>query len=103
VGAAAGAWNNGFQATKYVSNVGVATNGVITVTYGAATTQISGNTLILAPYINGVALASVDAANSAGNIDWGCASQSNTTAVSRSMTGMPTGTILARYVPTECK
>jgi type IV pilus assembly protein PilA len=101
VNAAATAWNTNFTVTKYVSNVGVNANtGVITITYGAATPQISGATLTLSPYIANAVLA----ANSTGNIDWACASTTNATATARGIaTAITPGTVNARYVPTECK
>lgn len=99
VGAAANAWNTNFTATKYVSNVQVAQNGQITITYGAQTPQINGDTVILAPFINNTALAT----GQSGNIDWACASTTDSTAGTRGMGAIATGTVEARYVPTECK
>src|SRR5438034_11199253 len=55
VGAAATAWNLTPSTTKYVTSVGIATaTGAITVTYSAATAQISGATMILTPSVGGV-------------------------------------------------
>ena len=101
VNAAATAWNANFVQTKYVSNVAVAAGtGVITITYGAQTPQINGGTITLAPYIANTALAT----GQTGNIDWACASTTNATATSRGIAGgLVAGTVLARYVPTECK
>jgi type IV pilus assembly protein PilA len=97
---AAGAWNNAFVATKYVSNVAIKTdNGEITITYSSTTPQIKDQTLVLTPYIQNVVLAT----NAAGNIDWGCQSKTNSTANGRGLTGGTAGTIEPRYVPTECK
>jgi type IV pilus assembly protein PilA len=101
ISAAATAWNApNFVATKYVSNINIAApSGVITITYGANTPQISGLTVKLSPYIGGVPLATT----LAGNIDWACTSISNGTATARGLTGAADGTMLAKYVPTECK
>src|SRR5262245_31686882 len=101
VNAGATSWNTNFTATKYVSNVYVnPANGIITITYGAQTPQINGKTVTLAPYIQNAALAT----GQSGNIDWACASTTNATATSRNIaTGLPAGTVNARYVPTECK
>ena len=101
------AWNGAFVATKYVSNVaikatppaGAAGDGVITITYGANTPQISGKTVVLTPFINTVQLATTQS----GNIDWACASTSVNTAKGRGITDGNLGTIDPRYVPTECK
>jgi len=100
IATAATSWNAGFAPTKYVSNVAIAGgNGAITITYGPATSQIANGTIVLTPYVNNGLLA----ANSAGNIDWGCASVSGTTASTRGLSAGGTGTVQARYVPTECK
>jgi type IV pilus assembly protein PilA len=100
VSTAAGQWTNEFKATKYVSSVTIgATTGIITVIYGANTPQISTATLLLSPYINKVALAT----GQSGSIDWACASSTNTTAVAQGLAGAGTGTLLARYAPTQCK
>ena len=99
VGTAAAQWAAEFAATKYVSNVTIAAGtGIITVTYGAATPQISGNTIVLEPSINKVALAT----GQSGNIDWACGSATTTTATAE---GLPVtaGSVLARYAPTQCK
>lgn len=104
VNAAASAWNSNFTATKYVSNVYIAPDsGVITVTYGAATPQISTNTLVLTPSINVGGTPTQLATTQSGNIDWSCASSSNATATARSLPVASAGTVPARYVPTECK
>jgi type IV pilus assembly protein PilA len=95
-------WNGNFTATKYVSNVAIdptTVPGEITITYGPATSQIDGATLTLTPYVSNAVLT----ANSAGNIDWGCQSDSNGTADARGLTDGTAGTIQGRYVPTECK
>jgi type IV pilus assembly protein PilA len=94
------AYNTGFVATKYVTKVNVTTTtGVITVTYSAQTPQISGLTVILSPFVNGAALA----AGAQGNIDWACTSTANATATAENMGAAAKGTVLAKYVPTQCK
>jgi len=98
VTAGATAWNAAFTATKYVSGVNVANTGVITVTFGAATPQISGLTIVMSPSIGGAALA----AGQSGNIDWSCGSTTTATATARSLP-VTAGTVPARYVPNECK
>ena len=106
VGAAAAAYAVGFTATKYVSNVAIApATGVITVTYSvnAATGGIpqlgANNTIVISPYIGKAALAS----GQSGNIDWACASATQTTAAAAMGAAVPAGTVLAKYVPTQCK
>jgi type IV pilus assembly protein PilA len=99
VGTAATQWAAEFQPTKYVSSVSITgTTGVITVKYGTNTPQISGCTIVISPYINKQALA----ANQSGNIDWACASSTNTTALAEGLGGA-TGSVPARYAPTQCK
>jgi type IV pilus assembly protein PilA len=100
--AAAGAWT--FSPTKYVKQITLnAATGVITVTYDNTASGISqlaaAYTITFQPNINKNALT----AGVAGNIDWACASASNTTATSNGLTGITAGTMPAKYVPTQCK
>jgi type IV pilus assembly protein PilA len=101
--AAAGAWT--FSPTKYVKNIVIdTTTGLITVTYDGTSTagikQLGADyTLTLQPNINKNALT----AGVSGNIDWACASSTNTTATTNGLTGVTAGTMPAKYVPTQCK
>ena len=100
--AAAAGWT--FAATKYVNNITIAQNtGVITVTYDSTAghlPQLTGNlTVVLTPEINNVPLA----AGAVGNIDWACASTTSATATSNGLTAVTLGTMLPKYVPTQCK
>jgi type IV pilus assembly protein PilA len=104
---AAAAWAAGFTTTKYVSGVAITpANGLITITYGANTPQLSTFTVTLTPQIlvagGAYTLLSAIGTNS-GNIDWACASNQNQTATNRGMQVIAAGTVQARYVPTECK
>jgi type IV pilus assembly protein PilA len=101
VTAAANAWNAGFSATKYVTNVAADVNtGVITVTYdGVNIPQIGGMTVNLSPFIAGAALAP----GQEGAIDWACTSAGSTTAAAHGMAAAPLGTLTPNYAPTECK
>jgi type IV pilus assembly protein PilA len=100
VTAASAAWTAGWAATKYVTTVAIAAGtGIITVTYSAVVPQISGATIKLSPYIAGVALTT----NQQGNIDWACASATAQTSASQGLAGAATGTVLAKYAPTQCK
>jgi type IV pilus assembly protein PilA len=97
----------GFAPTKYVSALTInATSGIITVSYNptAATggiPQLAGaNTIFLSPYINKVALATT----LSGNIDWVCTSATQATAAAAVGGAVPSvGTVLSKYVPTQCK
>jgi type IV pilus assembly protein PilA len=117
VTAAANAWSP-FVPTKYVSCIGMANGagavangscagtmggapGLITIVYNTAANgipQLAGaNVVTLEPSINGAALAALP-----GNIDWGCASATDSTATTN---GVPAtlGTLLGKYAPTQCK
>ena len=105
-GVTAAANGFGFVATKYVQNVAIApATGIITVTYRTAAAtggiaQLAGaNTIVISPYIAKAALA----AGAVGNIDWACASASQATAAAAMGGAVPAGTVLAKYVPTQCK
>jgi type IV pilus assembly protein PilA len=110
--AAASSWNTSFTPTKYVTGITIAaaagaTQGVITVTYNAGQiTQLTGaNTIKLSPYINnaGAETALGSAAALSGNIDWACTSVGNSTASAQSMGTAAAGTVLTKYVPSNCK
>jgi type IV pilus assembly protein PilA len=106
VSAAATAWNNSAPnpASKYVTSVlmAVGNSGVITVTYSANIPQASGQTLLLTPFLNGVLLSGA-AATATGNVDWACTSTTASTATANGLKGAGNGTIVAKYVPTQCK
>ena len=101
VSTAADAWNAGFVATKYVSNLTIDRDtGVISVTYdGARIPQIGGMQLNLSPFINGAPLA----AGQTDAIDWACTSLGNATATSHGMGAAALGTLIQGYAPTECR
>jgi type IV pilus assembly protein PilA len=129
---AASAWGgagvaaNGFAPTKYVSCIGIADGagaavnqcagalggvpGQITIVYNTAQatggiTQLNGaNILVLAPFIKPAGGAYGALTNlAAGNIDWGCASSTQTTANGAGMPNIAGGTLLPKYAPTQCK
>jgi type IV pilus assembly protein PilA len=110
VAAASAAFATGFTKTKYVSNVTIsAADGSIQVTYGAPT-QLATFTVNLTPQINlaGVyTLLSGVAGTNTGNIDWGCASTTDTTTTKNNpamlVGAYGLGTVLAKYAPTQCK
>jgi type IV pilus assembly protein PilA len=99
VTAAATAWNGGFITTKYVSTIAIAPGtGIITITYSANVPQVSGNTVLLSPYVGTTALG----AGATGNIDWACSSASHATATALGLSP-GNGSVPAKYVPTQCK
>jgi type IV pilus assembly protein PilA len=100
--AAATSWNGSFTKTKYVSNIQItATTGAIVISYdtGALPQLSAGNVLVLTPDIANVALV----ASSTGNIDWTCTSAGHATADAQSMAFSAGGTVLTKYVPSNCK
>jgi len=108
VNAAATAWNAGFTATKYVKTVAVSTDGLgtISITFDTTangipqlTTGGGGPLLTLSPNIANAALKT----GVTGAIDWACASQTNVTATSENLVVNTKGSVLPKYVPTQCK
>jgi type IV pilus assembly protein PilA len=120
VTAAANGWGSGtgFVATKYVTCIvlnngagAAGTNscgaaagaapGLITIVYNTGVTgipQLAGaNTVTLEPSVAHAALGAT-----AGNIDWGCASATDATAVANNVPAT-LGTLLGKYAPTQCK
>jgi len=97
---AANTWNSAFTPTKYVSSISADTaTGIITIAYdGNNVPQISGQTLVLSPFIAGQPLQS----GAVGSMDWACASASNATASARNL-GAALGTLNPRYAPSECQ
>jgi type IV pilus assembly protein PilA len=97
----------GFAATKYVSAMAIgAATGIIKISYNSTAAtggipQLAGaNVIYLSPYINKAALA----AAMTGNIDWVCTSATQTTAAADVGAAVPSvGTVVAKYVPTQCK
>jgi len=96
-------WNTNFTATKYVSNIaGTTGSGEITITYNTTADglpQLAGaDTIVITPSIGNAVITS----GLTGNMDFACAGAASTTAAAR---GLPvtTGSVLARYAPTECK
>jgi type IV pilus assembly protein PilA len=109
VTAAANAWNANaatMTQSKYVNLVTVdATTGAVTVTFRANSgnglpTGLDNNALRFAPFVNNAALATT----SQGAIDWGCASQTNTTSTNRGIAvTTPASPLPAKYAPSECR
>ena len=86
-------------------------NPVITITYNAAAVGLgaTANTLTLTPWIRSgaagageTAFAAITAGRS-GSLDWGCASATNLTATAGGITIATAGTVLAKFVPSQCR
>jgi type IV pilus assembly protein PilA len=84
--------------TKYVSGTAIATNGIITITYGPAVPQISATTVTLTPNIGGKVIVT----GLTGNIDWACASLGTSTSATLGLTATK-GSLPTRYAPNQCK
>lgn len=97
--------------SKYVDSIQMDASGVITVLYNSDTVGVAdgSDTLTLAPYIrstaagNSVTLADAQSTGVSGSIDWACASTTQVSANDNNMGAVPTGTILAKYVPATCR
>jgi type IV pilus assembly protein PilA len=97
----------GFAPTKYVSALTIApATGIIEVFYNSVAAsggipQLAGaNTIFLSPYINKAALAT----GLSGNIDWVCTSATQATGAADVGAAIPSvGSVLSKYVPTQCK
>ena len=101
--------NNG-AVSKYVTSVLMdGGTGEITITYNNANVGsiAAASTLVLTPYVQAggtpVQLAAAFTAGTTGNIDWGCASDTNAVATGRNLTALTPGTLLAKYAPGECR
>ena len=114
LGVAVDTWNaqvGGVGAkSKYVTSVlADRATGIITVTYNAANVGIAGNqnTIILSPYVQSQAaaetLAAALAAGRTGSVDWACGSTTVATATAQGLANAGTGTLLAKYAPSQCR
>ena len=102
--AAANAWT--FQPTKYVQTIAITpANGLIVVTFNGGANGVpqlgAANQITLTPNVN--KMAPLTDANP-GNVDWACSSaQDQTATATEGLIVLQMGTVLAKYVPTQCK
>jgi type IV pilus assembly protein PilA len=99
--AAAAAFATTASATQYVTSVVISTVapiGQIAITY-AAPTQIATKTVLLSPYVAGVALV----AGAVGPMQWACTSSSNVSSKAIIAAGAPVGSVPAQYAPVSCQ
>lgn len=90
------------KATKYIDDIKIDNNGVVTVTLTSNVdtgipSDAQGETLVLTPNVQGSKLA-----GDSGSIDWACASTSNDNATTRGLIA-EVGTLPTKYAPPECK
>lgn len=62
-------------------------------------TTLDGLTVVLSPNVNGT----VPTAASQGPLDWACAGDTNTAALTRGLGNRILGTLPSRYLPAECR
>jgi type IV pilus assembly protein PilA len=87
-----------------------AVNGVIAITYNAPALRVpdSQALLLLSPYVRGAAgavpLAAAQVSATAGALDWVCTSSTRAAGTAISPAAPPAaGSVLAKYVPTQCR
>jgi type IV pilus assembly protein PilA len=100
--------------SKYVVSVLLNTatppTGVITVTMNGATVGVgaANNTFLLSPYVRtgantAVTLAAAQLGQNTRTLEWACTSTTGAVAASRGLAGAAAGTLLATYMPAECR
>ena len=90
--------------------------GIISITFNPATMGVvaAQNRINLAPYVRAgasvaatgggaITLAAAIAAGTPGSIDWACSSATNIVGTSMSAAAPAAGTVLARFVPANCR
>lgn len=97
--------------SKYVKSIaidpGTPYSIVVAIEAGAAAKNglpqgIDGQTIRFSPNVQKV-VPTATGAGSTGAIDWACTSIANKTATDRGLGNKTAGTLLAKYVPSECK
>jgi type IV pilus assembly protein PilA len=116
--AASTAWNAQAGGTgansKYVTSVlldaSTPPTGVITVTLNPVTVGIgaASNTFLLSPYVRtgagaAITLAAAQVGINIAPLEWACTSTTGAIAASSGLTGAAAGTLLAKYMPAECR
>ena len=89
--------------TRYVSDIQIANDGVITVTTTSSSTvglpnDVRGKTLVLTPNVAGAKLTT----GVVGSMDWACASESKANATAKNLVA-EVGTLPIMYAPPECR
>ena len=90
------------KSTKYVSNITMDNDGVITVILttnanAGLPSDALGATLVLTPNVNGAKLS-----GASGSVDWACASTGSDNATHKGLVA-DLGTLPAKYAPPECR
>lgn len=96
-------WVPANTGSKYLTQVAIGAGGIITAVIAANAgngipTGLNGNTLVFTPNVNNAA----PTAASQGAIDWACGSLTTATATGRGM-AVASGTLPAKYAPSECR
>lgn len=95
--------------SKYVGNIDITPEGVITVTTAKDNQGLAGSTglpsdaqsmtIVFSPNVQNNA----PAAGVVGTLDWACATESKNTATDRGFGNITLGTLPAKYAPLECR
>jgi len=96
--------------SKYITSIVSDANGVITVTYNATNVGAAG-TIVISPFVKigadgaAAATALVTALTNAtlGPVDWACAGATKAVATAGGMGAAAAGTMVAKYVPSNCR
>ena len=90
--------------SKYLQSISASAIGVITLTTTADAslpTDAQQKTILMSPYVGGAALAADTTTQ--GSVQWACASSTAEQSKSRLATLTATGTLPAKYAPSECR
>lgn len=101
--AAAVTTNPDTKVSKYLQSIAATEVGVITLKTtkdASLATDAQDATIVLMPYVGTTALA--EGTTTQGSVEWACASAGNEQAKSRLSTA-GTGTLPAKYAPSECR
>lgn len=94
--------------SKYVTSIACAEDtGVITITYRSGANGITAlaadATIIMTPFVNSAGTVTALQDGVTGQIDWACASATNSAATANGMGAAGVGTLLAKYAPSQCR
>jgi type IV pilus assembly protein PilA len=96
--------------TKYVAALAIAgvagpTQGEILITYNPVNVGLAAaaNTLVLSPWVGAARLGNTIGTNVTGPIDWACQSATAVTSGLQGHAGGTAGSVLAKFVPSQCK
>ena len=98
--------------SKYLKSVAANSSGVITLTTtsdASLPTDAQNKTIIMSPYARAAGTGTTPGANgvlaagASGSVEWACATSTSVQAVTRLAALSSTGTLPAKYAPSECR